>query len=101
MKPIESHAFFTDEKHNIGVIFGLMYVGISQLHGESDDGVDNKILEFCELEEPFDPEHPEKARPRTDIPTVSLYFRDKKGIDTVIENLQDLRAKFDEDGSES
>ena len=93
-KPIETNAFYTDEKHNIGVLFGLNYVGISLGHGETFDGRDAQIIQFNELQEPYDFEHPENAKAREDVPTISLVFRTKESIETVIDNLQILRSKF-------
>lgn len=93
-EPITTNAFYTDEKHNIGVLFGLNYVGISLGHGETCDGIDAQIIQFNELQEPFDFEHPENAKVREDVPSISLVFRNKESIETIIENLQALRSKF-------
>ena len=93
-EPITTNAFYTDEKHNIGVLFGLNYVGISLGHGETCDGIDAQIIQFNELQEPFDFEHPENAKVREEVPSISLVFRNKESIETVIENLQHLRSKF-------
>lgn len=93
-EPITTNAFYTDEKHNIGVLFGLNYVGISLGHGETCDGIDAQIIQFNELQEPFDFEHPENAKVREEVPSISLVFRNKESIETVIENLQCLRSKF-------
>ena len=93
-EPITTNAFYTDEKHNIGVLFGLNYVGISLGHGETCDGIDAQIIQFNELQEPFDFEHPENAKAREEVPSISLVFRNKESIETVIENLQILRSKF-------
>ena len=93
-EPITTNAFYTDEKHNIGVLFGLNYVGISLCHGETCDGIDAQIIQFNELQEPFDFEHPENAKVREDVPSISLVFRNKESIETVIKNLQILRSKF-------
>ena len=93
-EPITTNAFYTDEKKNIGVLFGLNYVGISLGHGETCDGIDAQIIQFNELQEPFDFEHPENAKVREDVPSISLVFRNKESIETVIKNLQALRSKF-------
>lgn len=93
-EPITTNAFYTDEKHNIGVLFGLNYVGISLGHGETCDGIDAQIIQFNELQEPFDFEHPENAKVLECVPSISLVFRNKESIETVIENLQILRSKF-------
>ena len=93
-EPITTNAFYTDEKHNIGVLFGLNYVGISLGHGETCDGIDAQIIQFNELQEPFDFEHPENAKVREEVPSISLVFRNKESIETVIENLQYIRSKF-------
>lgn len=93
-EPITTNAFYTDEKHNIGVLFGLNYVGISLGHGETCDGIDAQIIQFNELQEPFDFEHPENAKVCEDVPSISLVFRNKESIETVIDNLQILRSKF-------
>ena len=93
-EPITTNAFYMDEKHDIGVLFGLNYVGISLGHGETCDGIDAQIIQFNELQEPFDFEHPENAKVREDVPSISLVFRNKESIETVIKNLQILRSKF-------
>ncbi len=93
-EPITTNAFYKDENHNIGVIFGLNYVGISLGHGETFDGIDAQIIQFNELQEPFDFEHPEKAKVLEGVPSISLVFRNKESIETVIESLQHLRSKF-------
>ena len=93
-EPITTNAFYMDEKHDIGVLFGLNYVGISLGHGETCDGIDAQIIQFNELQEPFDFEHPENAKVREDVPSISLVFRNKESIETVIKNLQALRSKF-------
>ena len=95
MKTIKTNAFFMDvKKNNSGFVFGMNYVGISFNHGTLDDGREAQAITFCELQEPFDPTHPEKATPREEIPTITLVFCTKESIDGIIEDLQYLRSEF-------
>ena len=95
MKEIKTNAFFMDAKNNnSGFVFGMNYVGISLGHGTLGDGREAQAITFCELQEPFNPTNPAKAAPREEIPTISLVFRNKESIETVIENLQYLRSQF-------
>ena len=95
METIKTKAFFMDvKKNNSGFIFGRNYVGIILRHGTLDDGIEAQAITFCELQEPFDPTHPEKATPREEIPTISLVFCNKESIDCLIRNLQRLRSNF-------
>ena len=95
MGTIKTNAFFMDEKsNNSGFLFGMHYVGISIGHDTLDDGREAQAIMFCELQEPCDPTNPVKAKPREDVPTISLVFCNKESIETVIKNLQYLRSNF-------
>ena len=91
MEPIKTNAFFTDEEHNLGIMFGKRYVGITPGSVKLEDGTICQEIDFCELDEPLDFDHPEKAKERKDIPTVRLIFPDTVSIDTVIHNLKIMR----------
>jgi len=91
MEPIKTNAFFTDENHNIGVVFGNRYVGINAGYIKLDDQTIAQEIDFCELEEPLDLKDPDKAKERTDVPTIRLVFKNTESIDTVIHNLQIMR----------
>ena len=93
MEPIKTHALFTDEERNICLLFGNNYIGIYPSYCTQDDGKVVQVLTFQELSEPCDPEKPETRKPRTDLPSVNLMFKDSEGLQTVIDNLKFLLGK--------
>ena len=89
----QTHALFTDEEHNICLLFGNNYIGIHPSYTTQESGKVVQVLTFQELSEPCDPEKPETRKPRTDLPTINLMFKDSEGLQTVIDNLKFLLNK--------
>ena len=90
MEAKQSHMLYIDEHQNTGVVFGNDYIQIAQGYSLQPDGSIYTTLKFSELVEPFDYDHPEKAKVREDMPTVCLHFNKAESIKKIIGNLEDL-----------
>ena len=91
MKPIQTNALITDQDGNICAVFGNKYIRFEQGFGKFNDGSEFQYLGLIELTEPVTPETKEWPKPVPGLPNIRLIFKNKEGIDIMIEQLRELR----------